>query len=641
MLQLRGIFASAQGLVITDGTPAGTTVISIAGADLASASSFTTVGSKVFFATAGPEPSDLDNALWATDFSAAGTREITTLPNEQTYPYAQEILSIARAGLSHALIEYGPTDFGGAPELWSTDGTAAGTVKIPGVTQPDLLYGATLTSGALVFGTAEGLVASDGTAAGTVLLKADPVGPEIGSVVSLGGSVVFAASSRDPTNSISFPMNQLWVSDGSAAGTRLITTLPDDSPPPGPSQALISDLTALGSKAVFVYDDGRDSASVWVTDGSAAGTRPLPGTNYPDPMLLTLGVTTGNRLVFVTGAGLEATDGTPSGTMLIKPRLIGAGGFFPVPIMASLGNEVIFAAGPSNGSQNPGAPVQLWKTDGTAAGTSLIATLPSAGPLAGIGSMAVLDDRVLFTYNDGNGDNAVWSTDGTAAGTVRFLDHANTPGGLFDFAVLPCFAAGTRIRTAGGDVAVETLAVGDVVLSPWGERFPVAWIGHRSLRCSRQPDPSAVWPIRISAHAFADGMPQRDLYLSPDHSVFINGVLIPIRHLVNGASVAQVAVEALTYWHVELAQHRILLAEGLPTESYLDDGNRGAFEDADRVIEPSADLAGGASSRRCAPLVQRGWAVERVRQHLLRRLPLLESAAGRVAQVSQASRQRA
>ena len=84
-----------------------------------------------------------------------------------------------------------------------------------------------------------------------------------------------------------------------------------------------------------------------------------------------------------------------------------------------------------------------------------------------------------------------------------------------------------------------------------------------------------VAPIRIQRDAFADGMPHRDLVVSPDHAIFVDGKLICARQLVNGTTIRQeLDWTAVDYYHVELDQHAILLAEGLPAESYLDTGNQ-------------------------------------------------------------------
>ena len=101
----------------------------------------------------------------------------------------------------------------------------------------------------------------------------------------------------------------------------------------------------------------------------------------------------------------------------------------------------------------------------------------------------------------------------------------------------------------------------------------VRWVGRQRIA----PAGPRAWPVRIAAHAFAPGRPRRDLLLSPDHGVFAGGGLIPARDLVNGATITRAALPSVEYWHVELAAHDLLLAEGLPVESYLDTGNRAAF----------------------------------------------------------------
>ena len=158
---------------------------------------------------------------------------------------------------------------------------------------------------------------------------------------------------------------------------------------------------------------------------------------------------------------------------------------------------------------------------------------------------------------------------------------------------LACFAAGTRIATDRGEVAVEALVVGDRVATARkaGATFrEVRWIGYRHVDLLGHPDPAAVRPIRILAGAFDGALPRRDLLLSPDHAVFQGGdgaapgVLIPVRYLVNGATILpDHDLDAVTYFHVELATHEVLLAEGLPAESYLDTGNRRQFTNGGTV----------------------------------------------------------
>jgi autotransporter passenger strand-loop-strand repeat protein len=188
----------------------------------------------------------------------------------------------------------------------------------------------------------------------------------------------------------------------------------------------------------------------------------------------------------------------------------------------------------------------------------------------------------------------------------------------------PCFAAGTRIATARGAVAVEALAVGDKVRLAGGGSAPVVWLGHRSVACARHPRPWDVMPVRVAAHAFGAGQPGNDLVLSPDHAVFIDGVLIPIRYLLNGATIVQEQVERMSYWHVELEHHDLLLADGLACESYLDTGNRGAFANGGDATMMHADFARRVWERACcAPLITDGAELEAARSFLLDRARVL------------------
>jgi hypothetical protein len=142
---------------------------------------------------------------------------------------------------------------------------------------------------------------------------------------------------------------------------------------------------------------------------------------------------------------------------------------------------------------------------------------------------------------------------------------------------MSCFRSGTRIMTDRGEVAVEALRIGDLVRTVLNETAaPIIWIGQRSVGCTGHPQPRKVWPIRIAAGAFGPGLPHTDLFLSPDHAVFASDVLIPIKHLINGSTIAQVKVVRVTYHHIELAEHDVLLAEGLPAESFQDmrDGSK-------------------------------------------------------------------
>ena len=192
-------------------------------------------------------------------------------------------------------------------------------------------------------------------------------------------------------------------------------------------------------------------------------------------------------------------------------------------------------------------------------------------------------------------------------------------------AAAPCFASGTRLLTVAGEVAVEALAVGDLLPTRLGGGLArVRWIGHREVDCRRHPRPWDVWPVRVSAGAFGPGAPLRDLWLSPDHAVVVDDVLVPVRYLINGATIAQVARARVTYWHVELEAHDVVLAEGLPVETYLDTGNRAAFANAEGAVAMTAEFARGVwAAEGCAPLATEGPAVEAARALLVERAEAL------------------
>jgi len=189
-----------------------------------------------------------------------------------------------------------------------------------------------------------------------------------------------------------------------------------------------------------------------------------------------------------------------------------------------------------------------------------------------------------------------------------FFTDANfaTSGHTIDFA---CFTEGTLIDTPTGPVSVERLRMGDVVLTASGGMRPVRWIGFRRLDLTRYADPRLARPIRIVSGAFGDGLPRRDLRISPDHALYIDGLLIPARMLVNGMTIHDdEQCRSVTYYHVELDAHDILLVEGLPAESYLDTGNRSVFANGSGLVQMCPAFADVDDQTRrtagsCAPFV--------------------------------------
>jgi hypothetical protein len=205
-----------------------------------------------------------------------------------------------------------------------------------------------------------------------------------------------------------------------------------------------------------------------------------------------------------------------------------------------------------------------------------------------------------------------------AATTADYTDNPSAPGTIDTG--LACFAEGTRIATARGEIAVEQVRPGDIAMAHFAGRARIVWTGHRHVDCRRHPRPHEVQPIRVRRDAFGEGRPVCDLLLSPDHAVFVDGVLIPVRHLVNGATVVREAVARVTYWHVELDRHDVLLAHGMPCESYLDTGNRGAFANATGPVDVHPDFA------------RRAWAAQACAPHILGGPPLILAKRRALAQ---------
>jgi hypothetical protein len=191
-----------------------------------------------------------------------------------------------------------------------------------------------------------------------------------------------------------------------------------------------------------------------------------------------------------------------------------------------------------------------------------------------------------------------------------------------DAVVNPCFCAGTRILTPGGEVAVERLAAGDDVITMAGMEQKIIWIGTRQIDINRHRRPESVRPVLIEPDALADGVPSRELRVSPDHALFLDGMLVPAKALLNGTSIYQDrAAMNVTYYHIELPQHDVLFAEGTPAETYLDCGQRGVFDNtAEPVILHPDFMQSRRQAEGCAPLCFDGEALAPLRARLAARL---------------------
>jgi len=175
-----------------------------------------------------------------------------------------------------------------------------------------------------------------------------------------------------------------------------------------------------------------------------------------------------------------------------------------------------------------------------------------------------------------------------------------------------CFCAGTLIATPLGDVAVEKLSAGDLVLTASGTVRPLAWVGIGRVMVTRGRR-SAATPIIVRKNALSDNVPYADLRVTKGHSFLMNGVLIPIEFLVNHRSILWDAhAQEVSIYHLELGSHDILMANGAPAESYRDDGNRWLFQNGNTGWEQPPKPP-------CAPVLTGGPIVDAVWRHLLDR----------------------
>ncbi|MDE2198432.1 MAG: Hint domain-containing protein [Rhodospirillales bacterium] len=615
-----------SGLWITDGTSAGTWELAVPGVayDM-NASAFTPLLGRLLFAGMGTQGGQ---SLWVTDGTGAGTTEILTpamLPPAQSgfrpadlTPYNGKIIL---SGFNAAWLD----------GLWVSDGTAAGTSEIPvaganttpgGGLSPQEL---TPLNGKLVFDGVDSvgnqLWITDGTSAGTHVVPVsgqDAAGLAPHGFTVLGNLVLFGGYSSETGNPY-----RLWASDGTSAGTTMLAS--------GSAAALIDpgNLTIFGNKALLT-SSLLTIHMLWVTDGTPSGTVPLSVANtnsstFNPGDLTPLG---GHVLFAATDAGglggLWSSDGTSAGTTELAvagaSATIGVSAWYITPFAG--GTKAVFE-GVDAGNQ-----YSLWVTDGTAAGTQelvvpgLAMALTSAqfpGYLVPGPNFYAMGNQVYFSVPDPFTSRDLWITDGTVAGTREIAPAGVGIGGLnpMTFGAF-CYAAGTRIGTPSGDIAIEDLHPGDAVLRARGGTARVRWIGRRHVDCRRHPRPWDILPVRITAGAFGRGLPVRDLVLSPDHAVFTGGVLIPVRYLLNGATIIQQKAAAIDYLHLELDAHDVILAEGLPAESYLDTGNRGAFANGGAAIQLHPEFARDVWAREgCAPLVLDGPRLVAARRRLL------------------------
>jgi len=532
--------------------------LAVARGTLSLASGSTTLGGALAGAgtldlTAGPSP------------SAAGAVSFYTLE-------AGTALSLGGLGVTAGaeLTDQAGASYGGAFTL------APGATLDPNNTTLSLTGGASL-DGAI---DGAGTVAVSGNAeAGGLAISGGAVVADSGTLLLDGALTLGAASSA----------GQLVIAAGATAEITADAALTGYNASPISNAGLLEKMAGLGASSF---------SGVLANAGTvlaARGTLDITGTLQNDALAEAIGGT------LVLANNLAATGGQ-SGTLAI-----GAGGD-AVLEGALAGSETIdfTAAQALLTLPDPGqvfGPIEGFSEGDTIDFTAAAFTAGADSLSYANGTLAIADQgapvAALAMPGNYTGANFALASDG-AGGTALL------------FAPPPCFAAGTRLETQAGPVAVEDLRPGERVLLAGGGFGEIGWIGSREIDAARHPHPARVGPIRVLAGAFARRVPRRDVVLSPDHAIFAAGFLVPVKLLVNGASIREEKGGRVRYFHVELARHAVLLAEGLPVESYLDTGDRALFATPPPALPPAA-------SARCAPLLLSGPALAALQGRLARR----------------------
>jgi hypothetical protein len=238
------------------------------------------------------------------------------------------------------------------------------------------------------------------------------------------------------------------------------------------------------------------------------------------------------------------------------------------------------------------------------------------------------------TYGAAVEDTYTVATAGTltidADGTIYNLLIADATIGQDNFVLsgdlgiteTACYAAGTHIATAVGEMKVEDLEIGDYVETLDGSLQKIKWIGRRSYDGRFIAGNKDVLPICIAKGAIGDDIPWRDLFVSPGHAICIDGALIHAFRLVNGVSITQVSsVDSVTYYHIETENHEVIFAENCPAETFLDENFRAQFQNAAEfhALYPNQS----STNTTCLPLLEDGFALHAIQQRLNARAGVL------------------
>ncbi|MDY7024826.1 MAG: Hint domain-containing protein [Pseudomonadota bacterium] len=313
-----------------------------------------------------------------------------------------------------------------------------------------------------------------------------------------------------------------------------------------------TDARALGGSAGDPAEDGQDGTNgAFFLDGSNTTVTELYdelSSNLEAIVNMTYSSTTLGTSQEGEGAGADTLDGGAG-----DDQLIGNGG----------GDSFI-----TDMRDDDGTTDTILDYDSSEGDT--ITIIDESGASIAIDTLYTPDANAATTGTENVGDDGVvYLADGSQL-VIKNFQFQNEA---------PCFVTGTLINTAEGQKAIESLSIGDSVCTTDGQLETIKWIGKRAVAARFAGAHNQ--PICIQAGALAQGSPARDLYVSPDHALFIDGVLVQAQALVNGSTITQVEMTAdFTYYHIELDRHALIFAEGAETETFVDAQARGKFDNA-------------------------------------------------------------
>ncbi len=380
--------------------------------------------------------------LWRTDGTQSGTIRLSFFSHTPYRSYAKVPWFTPTPG--GAL--FGAWSEGSGIELWKSDGTPAGTQQVmeirPGAAD-GVIGSRGVVHGSFVYFVADdGLSGqevwrSDGTNVGTTPLTALPVPSNNDSridLASIGNQILFAV--QGPGSSTA-----LWTTDGTIGGTTVVRSFA-----PTKAWSQYPAFESVGDRAFFSIERPDDSKELWTSDGIAASTTQVAAWASAASSEIRGFHPVGGRWVFVAYEathGLEPwiTDGTIAGTQLLSDVRPGpSGSVVSHGPIAALDQQVLLVL--DDGVHGP----DLWRTDGTAPGTRIVYDFPDLPESLGPSLVGAVGDTALFEARGPAGPDQLFGTDGTEGGTVQITSFGGTisssfPSTLTDTGALLYFTA--------------------------------------------------------------------------------------------------------------------------------------------------------------------------------------------------------